>query len=108
MANIPSLTPNANSKTFKVLIKGNTMSANAVKSFQWLSTEEAINSAETSIEKQFAISTSKDELLEQVKTNVQTQTQQKINEAVDNNETLKTIKTFGDILKNKIPTNTQQ
>ncbi len=108
LANIPSLTPNANSKTFKVLIKGNTMSANAVKSFQWLSAEEAINSAETSIEKQFAISTSKDELLEQVKTNVQTQTQQKINEAVDNNETLKTIKTFGDILKNKIPTNTQQ
>lgn len=98
LKNIPSLTPEANNKAFKVLIKGNTMSAGAIKSFQWLSSEEDINSTENSLEPT-SQPTSK-EAYEQLKTTVQQQTEQKINEAIENNETLKKIKNFSDFLKN--------
>jgi len=97
---IPELTPKANNKAFKVIIKGNTMSANAVKSFQWLATQEELSNTENKLDQQQIVKPaySKEEL-EQIKTNVQTQVEDKLNKVIEKNETLQKIKSFNDFLK---------
>ena len=105
MANIPKLTPDANSKTFKVVMEGNLMTPNAVKSFQWLASEEVLDSTEASISNELN-TPDVTNTVNQATTKIQTQTQEKIiqaqekiNQTVENNATLKKIKTFGEFLK---------
>lgn len=88
--NIPQLTPKASSKTFKVVIDGNTMNPSSVKSFQWLNTEEAQEKTEESLSSQLQIKIpkTKEEIIEQVKEIPQIKQLQE-------NETVKTLQNFG-------------
>ncbi|MCQ2957772.1 MAG: hypothetical protein MJ180_02595 [Candidatus Gastranaerophilales bacterium] len=122
--NIPKLTPNASSKTFKVVLSGNVMTPKGVKSFQWLTTEEVLNSTENELMKKISLPQTREDLVNELKTGLENKkqeviketqelTKQKINETnqkvmetkkqitdkIENNQTLKNLKTLSDFVK---------
>ncbi len=117
ISQIPQLTPKASSKTFKVVINGSIMSAKFVKSFHWLTTEEVLSETEKEVSQKFSIQT-KEEIVNEIKTQLQAKsqaaaeeakkkqeefvnkTQAQVKEKLDNSKAIQNLKTLGTFLKN--------